>query len=84
MTAKHGRELYTLIDNAKANKTDVTNSLGSKLNLSGGTMTGDINTNGNRVIVTRTATQNDDVVNKQTVDTGLATKKNTGTFDTKI
>jgi hypothetical protein len=56
MTAKHGRELYTLIDNAKANKTDVTNSLGTKLDLSGGTMTGNINTNGNRVIVTRTAT----------------------------
>jgi len=51
LTAKHGRDLYTLIDNAKANKTDVATSLSGKLNLSGGTMTGNLDTNNNRLIV---------------------------------
>ncbi len=54
------------------------------LNLAGGSLTGNLDTQGHRVIVTRNPTLLHDVVNKETLDTGLNTKKNTGTFDTKI
>lgn len=47
-------------------------------------MTGNLDTNNNRLICQRNATLNHDVVNLETMNTALASKKNTGTFDTKI
>lgn len=83
-TCGHVRGVYSTLDNTKANKTDVTTLLSEKLNISGGTMTGNLDTSNNRLIVQRNAILNHDAVNKETLDTGLVTKKNTGTFDTKI
>jgi hypothetical protein len=55
-----------------------------KLSLAGGTMTGNLNMGGHRLIQTYNSVVNHDVVNKESLDIGLATKKNTGTFDAKI
>jgi hypothetical protein len=65
-------------------KTQIDASLATKLNLSGGTMTGNLNMGGHRLIVSHNPQVNHDVVNKEFLDLQLATKKNTGTFDTKI
>jgi hypothetical protein len=48
-------------------------------------MTGNLNMgSGHRLIQSYNAVVNHDVVNKETLDVGLATKKTNGTFDTKI
>ena len=48
-------------------------------------MTGNLNMGtGHRLIQSYNPQVNHDVVNKESLDVGLATKKNTGTFDTKI
>lgn len=47
-------------------------------------MTGNLNMGGNRLIQTYNPVVNHDVVNKESLDAGLVTKKNTGTFDSKI
>lgn len=65
-------------------KTETDTALAAKLSLSGGTMTGNLNMGGNRIIQTYNPQVNHDVVNKESLDLGLATKKTTGTFDTKI
>jgi len=65
-------------------KTEVDAADALKLNLAGGTMTGNLNMGGNRLISSHNPAVNHDVVNKEFLDIGLATKKNTGTFDAKI
>ncbi len=69
--------LSTTLGNEYYNKTTSDSLLSTKLNLSGGTMTGNLNTGGNRIIQTYNPVANHDVVNKETLDAGLATKTNT-------
>jgi hypothetical protein len=47
-------------------------------------MTGNLIMGGHRLILSHNAQVEHDAVNKETLDAGLAVKKNTGTFDTKI
>jgi len=56
--------------------TTVTNSLATKLNLSGGTMTGDITLGANKATSTATPTTDDTLTRKGYVDTQDATKLN--------
>lgn len=65
-------------------KTEVDAADALKLNLAGGTMTGNLNMNGHRLIQSYNPVVNHDVVNKESLDVGLALKKNTETFDAKI
>jgi len=50
-------------------KTEVDAADNLKLNLAGGTMTGNLNMGGNRLISSHNATVNHDVVNKEYLDT---------------